>query len=536
MGSIFDYTSPIDAFMQQGNNALEQQGKISSNALERIRVLQAQMDYDNNNALRKAFMNSVGADGKPDFDKATTALIQFGKPDLAVNVMNARRAQDAYEQFGKMINGQQQQPAMTPDQTGAMNAVGQLSPQDKATLKADMVKNPQAPAQFVGATQDTPQFGIGLPLNQGAMNDGMSIPNQQQDNQGGLLKTLAPALQLMLGSGPNGMEKAGAALADAMKPQAVRENTGLVRYGADGKPILDFFNPGLDKGMTLDKNGAAQMVQNYLPYKALLDELKLNIANKNDAKLYPDRSGRQVPKTNQQLIDEANGKISTPEIQPPGMGQQVPGINQPSQPLNNNGYGMTPQEKKISEGRGENVVVDEKTINSEAASAQQKMVRNNKMLELLPKSELGPLSERITNFKSLLNEMGLAVPGKDPTDTQMLNKYSRQGAIEGAKQAFGPRISNLEVDNLIQSSPGRDLTEKANAALIKFDNIIQQRKMMKQSEYYKYINQGQDPSQFEPYFTQNFPLEGVSAPKEGKPGMPSTQQIVDELRKRGRIK
>lgn len=560
------YMSPFDAMFQANQRPLELQGMQTKNALQSVQAQQAQMELDNMNALRKAMADSINPDGTPDLNKVTTNLIQFGKSDLATNVMSAQRQQEMFN-IGKGYMQRSQQPQsatqqqQSPEAQNAITSASQMSPRDmqvlSANVAADQKKNPNTPIQFVGQTQDTPQFGSGIALNQAGLNAGaapIQQPQTQQQPQGGVgpygLPLDSMAFDMMSGH----PEKIGDHIFELSKPLLAREGGIWTKDPITGQPKFAGGAGKIPEGASLDQNMNLRPYGGFMDFENILGQLKKTIENRNSPQMVINpATGREQPKTKQQIIDEANAGAQG-EIQPPGFVTKVPGINQPAQPLPNvpsvggiGGYGQTPQEKKLSESRGENIASSEKKINEEADLALNKIVQNNKMIGLLPQVELGPLSARITNFKAMMKEMGINLPGKDPTSSQEYEKYAYQGAIAGAKQAFGARITNLEVDTLIKSSPGRNITEQANNALLKFDNIVQQRKLDRQSKFYQYQGQGGDLNQFDSWYNQNSPLEGMSAPKTGESADQSapsvapnkaltTQQIVDELRKRGKIK
>lgn len=162
-------------------------------------------------------------------------------------------------------------------------------------------------------------------------------------------------------------------------------------------------------------------------------------------------------------------------------------------------------------------------VDADAANAMQRMAQNNRMLELLNTGDisLGPLAKQVTFTKNLYGQItGRNDLGSDPTNTQEYQKYAYKGAIQVAKTAFGGRISTKEVEMTISSMPGTNLTEKANRAMLYFDNLANNRDLTKQSMFYTQTNKGMPIQNFNPWFNQNYPLNGVATPTLDNNGNP----------------
>lgn len=152
-------------------------------------------------------------------------------------------------------------------------------------------------------------------------------------------------------------------------------------------------------------------------------------------------------------------------------------------------------------------------IYDKGTHAIDKVAQNNKMIELLPQITTGPLNKQITMVKNLAASLGADLG--DPAPNQEFEKYAIQGALASAKQIYGSRITNQDVTTQIMSNPGATLTEKAIYQLLKYDNELQQRNIQKMTALGEYRRAGGDPREFQVYFSQKYPFQGISAPEEG---------------------
>ncbi len=185
--------------------------------------------------------------------------------------------------------------------------------------------------------------------------------------------------------------------------------------------------------------------------------------------------------------------------------------------------GAIAQAKEQGSTTGKTNVDIRSQIDADAANAMQKMSQNNRMQQLLDTGEisLGPLAKQVTFTKNLYGQItGRNDLGADPTNTQEYQKYAYKGAIQVAKTAFGGRISTKEVEMTISSMPGTNLTEKANRAMLYFDNLANNRDLTKQSTFYTQTGKGMPIQNFNPWFNQNYPLNGVAAPTLDNNGKP----------------
>lgn len=147
----------------------------------------------------------------------------------------------------------------------------------------------------------------------------------------------------------------------------------------------------------------------------------------------------------------------------------------------------------------------------EADLADQKLQYNVDARKLLETSELGPSSEWMTENRAKLLEWGVpesVIPGSGKvTDTMELNKYLKQSALQGARQIFGSRMTQMEVKLQHEElSPSTSMTKDAIASLMRTDDIKQQYAKQRAEDYGQYIANHGDPLRFESWYAKNFPL------------------------------
>lgn len=235
--------------------------------------------------------------------------------------------------------------------------------------------------------------------------------------------------------------------------------------------------------------------------------------------------------TQAQALALANGgRTSTPTAPPgaapavagstaaPGYGAPAPSATPtpggtPGTPL------MTPKSETEQRAFGTSNVEMKKEIDDAASVAMESKARTNKMLQLLDSGEvaMGPAARQATWTRNALKEVlpaavfnGLNL--RDPSSSQEYAKYALQGATTVAKQQFGSRITQNEVNLMIQAFPGQTITEKANRAILGWGDMRNDRDILKQSAFYDYMNKSKPLEQFPGYFNQNYPLQGVRAP------------------------
>jgi hypothetical protein len=168
-------------------------------------------------------------------------------------------------------------------------------------------------------------------------------------------------------------------------------------------------------------------------------------------------------------------------------------------------------------------------VQNKGVTAIQKVAANNKMIELLPQITTGPVNKQLTILKNAAQSIGVNIG--DPAQNQEFDKFAVQGALQAAKQIYGSRITNQDVQTQIASNPGATMSEKAIYQMLQWDNQLQQQHIQKMSALKDYQAGGGDVRQFEPWFAQKYPYQGVTAPAPGTsadfqvntPPMPTTQ-------------
>jgi len=148
---------------------------------------------------------------------------------------------------------------------------------------------------------------------------------------------------------------------------------------------------------------------------------------------------------------------------------------------------------------------------SEADLADQKLQYNTDARKLLDTAELGPNSEWLTENRAKLAEWGVPenlIPGSGKvTDTMELNKYLKQSALQGARQIFGSRMTQMEVRLQHEElSPSTSMTRDAIASLMRTDDIKQQYAKQRAADYGAYQAAGGDPLRFESWYAKTHPL------------------------------
>lgn len=162
----------------------------------------------------------------------------------------------------------------------------------------------------------------------------------------------------------------------------------------------------------------------------------------------------------------------------------------------------------------------------EANLADQKMQYNTDARAVLGNAEVGPSSEWLTENRSRLKEWGVPdslIPGSEKvTPTLELNKVLKQSALQGARQVFGSRMTQMEVKLQHEElSPSPSMTRDAIESLMKQDDIKQMYAKQRADDYGKYISNHGDPLKFESWYSKNFPLTDF-AKQHSQEGTPLT--------------
>jgi hypothetical protein len=227
----------------------------------------------------------------------------------------------------------------------------------------------------------------------------------------------------------------------------------------------------------------------------LAKQREADVANANTLVTKKNEQGKEVTKTQEQWLKEANS----------GAGVVT-------------GAGTVQQ--KLQEEQGQSAATQEDKINLDAETALGKMANNKQMRSLLPSLTTGAFAKQVTAAKSVLQSMGITPTDDsgniiDPSTNQEFEKYAIKGALESAKQIYGSRLTNQDVENQLKSNPGSTMSQKAMYQILKNDDLLQQRKLDAQHAYFNEYKG--PPNQFQMWFDQRHPLNGLTAPTASKP-------------------
>lgn len=177
------------------------------------------------------------------------------------------------------------------------------------------------------------------------------------------------------------------------------------------------------------------------------------------------------------------------------------------------GIGQTTQDKVMLQEQGKQWATLQTEAQSDAQTANDALVRHQKMLELLQsgKVHFGPVSNQITELKNVAKEFGVNLG--DPAPNQEFGKYAYQAATSVMKKIYGGRITESEVKQQIQNNPGTTLAEKANYALLKLQIHQDRIDMAKPQILQGYLQRGGSPFAFNSWFASKIPNPaGIKGP------------------------
>lgn len=448
-------------------------------------------------------------------------------------------------------NAAVQKPAVAPDMNKAMmTALGSQNPMIQgmggniltSQVSADMTQQRLAKLlQSFGVTQPgaaTPDASGAAPATPAAPGAAAAAPagGAAPTAQGGIpgVSPIALAMQL---SGDKSLEGAGQmaqqAFAKGNEP-VVNRGFGLGRM-VNGQYVPD----AASLTQALDMKRGEQKIANEGSTVTITDEggqnrtmtkaQEVELAKNNGAPASYASARPVVSKAEQASRDSdrpailqaelAKAKTSLSQAQAAGDPQaiaraqeDVAGAGRELSRLPGFASGQSTSDKSFSQEQGKTLAEYEAKINSDAGAAQQKIVQNNKMLSLVPEITTGPFSKQVTTLKMLTRNVGVDIG--DPSSNQEFEKFAIKGALEGAKQIYGARLTNQDVMSQIMSNPGSTMAEKALYQLIKYDTELQQHLLTKQAAYYDY--QGPNKARFEMDFNREHPLMGIGAPKPGQ--------------------
>lgn len=163
------------------------------------------------------------------------------------------------------------------------------------------------------------------------------------------------------------------------------------------------------------------------------------------------------------------------------------------------------------------------TYGQESKLADQQLQYNAQALKALPSASVGPMSEWLTNNRQRLMQMGVPesmIPQSGSvTPTLELNKYLLNSALQGARQIYGPRMTQNEVKlQTEEMSPSAHMTADAIQSLIGQNNIQANYAKQRSQDYNTYVNRYHgDPMQFEQWYSKNRPLTRFASQSQTPP-------------------
>jgi hypothetical protein len=235
----------------------------------------------------------------------------------------------------------------------------------------------------------------------------------------------------------------------------------------------------------------------------------------------------------------AGGAVAPSTPQPPsggmGGGQQDNHYKmwQPSNipqrsALFSNTLGKDPVQAGVAQGMATKLGELQTKFGDAANIANQKLLYNAQALQQLPNAEAGPMSEQLTHYRAILQELGLPnFLGKGDTvvPTQIMVKNLVTAALQGAKLVYGPRLTATEVMlQKNQASPSAAMLPLAIKSLIEQDNIRNHYAIDQAAALPKHFAGGGIPGDFEGWYAKNMPLVQYAAEKQTNPA------AVDRLR------
>lgn len=147
----------------------------------------------------------------------------------------------------------------------------------------------------------------------------------------------------------------------------------------------------------------------------------------------------------------------------------------------------------------------------ESDLAGQQLEWNREAREALPKAEVGPMSDWLTKSRAWLTEAGVPeslIPSSGSVvPTMQLNKALKNAALQGARQIYGPRMSQMEVKlQTEEMSPSSSMMRDAIASLMRQNDIRNMYAQARAEDYSQYMSRGGNPLRFESWYATNFPL------------------------------
>lgn len=201
--------------------------------------------------------------------------------------------------------------------------------------------------------------------------------------------------------------------------------------------------------------------------------------------------------------------IATPQDQVQPVGSADPWATMPKRPIPQ-GIGQSTYNESMSKNYATQASELSTKYGTQATEAGQRLAFNNQALSLINSADTGPQAANIAQVKNWLTSR-FDIPESSfentPSATVALQKDLVNAATQKAKQQFGARMTQSEVMLMLsKASPNVDMPKAAMTYLLQSD-IAQLNHQLKQSnDLGKYLQAGGDPTRFESWYSNSFPM------------------------------
>ena len=168
----------------------------------------------------------------------------------------------------------------------------------------------------------------------------------------------------------------------------------------------------------------------------------------------------------------------------------------------------------------------------QSAAGVQQLEYLTEAEKALPRAEVGPLSDWLTEHRGKLIEMAPALAPilggtGTVTPTLELNKQLTNAALQGARSTFGSRMTQNEVRlQTDQMSPSAGMTRDALVSLIHQAKAKAAYAIQQDRDYSDYHAQNGDPNRFESQYNVRRPITRFAAQYD------TPQSALDRLKQR----
>lgn len=410
----------------------------------------------------------------------------------------------------------------------------------------------QPPPQTTAAPAPAPT-STASPMNPAGLNPDMAAMLYMQDPKSYTEGFVAPYYKPadIIGK----LRAAGIDPGSPLAQQIAQTNLAKENYitpinAREGSTILDpitmqprFEAPKEGVGLTFGPNGpSAYEVPGYRQARAGITGAETGAKEMNTPRILPTASGGSqfvYPSQVAGLPPALGGNANAP-VQMGGGGAQAPSSPQPGEApvwktmpkmVTPGGTGAPgAYSEAIMKGSADKAIKLREDYGKEADLADQKIALNREAMQVLSKAETGPLSETLTKWRGILKEVGVPdslISGEKVEATQELKKYLINNAIQGARQIYGSRMTQNEVElQKNEASPSDSMVKEAIRELVRFQNLQSEYAKKRSQDFDTYLSKGGDPLRFESWYTSRFPLSDFVQP-------PSKDEIEAEMKRRG---